>query len=71
MEFLDKEPEAGMMSNDWTSRFALDRPVPMAGPTTQDHYAKLRPEPIDVIEGWGLDYLIGNAVKYIGRAGKK
>lgn len=28
-------------------------------------------EPIDVIEAWGLNYHLGNAVKYIARAGKK
>lgn len=43
---------------------ALDRP-------DQPHYAKLSPEPIDVIEGWGLNYRIGNAVKYLARAGRK
>ena len=35
------------------------------------HYAALNPEPIDVIEGWGLNYRTGNAIKYIARAGKK
>ena len=28
-------------------------------------------EAIKVIEGWGLDFCLGNAVKYILRAGKK
>lgn len=32
------------------------------------HYKALTPEPIDVIEGWKLDFLRGNAVKYIARA---
>ena len=35
------------------------------------HYADLDPEPIDVIEGWGLGFSLGNAVKYIARAGRK
>ncbi len=35
------------------------------------HYALLQPEPIDVIEGWGLGFHLGNAVKYIARAGRK
>lgn len=39
--------------------------------TTQKHYAELTPEPIAVIEGWGLSYVRGNAVKYLARAGKK
>jgi hypothetical protein len=28
-------------------------------------------EPIKVILAWGLDFCVGNAVKYIARAGKK
>lgn len=28
-------------------------------------------ETIKVIEAWGLDFHLGNAVKYISRAGKK
>jgi Protein of unknwon function (DUF3310) len=28
-------------------------------------------EAIEVIEAWGLDFSLGNAVKYIARAGKK
>lgn len=35
------------------------------------HYAELTPQPIDVIEGWGLGFCLGNAVKYISRAGRK
>lgn len=36
------------------------------------HYIKGRDiEPIDVIEDWGLDFHLGNAVKYISRAGRK
>lgn len=36
------------------------------------HYCEGRKyEPIDVIEDWGLDFHLGNAVKYISRAGRK
>ena len=36
------------------------------------HYTEGRQhEPIDVIEDWGLDFHLGNAVKYISRAGHK
>ncbi len=36
------------------------------------HYAKGRKyEPIDVIEDWGLGFSLGNALKYISRAGRK
>ncbi len=40
--------------------------------SSPDHYAKgRRIQPIDVIEDWGLDFCLGNAVKYIARAGRK
>lgn len=35
------------------------------------HYTGLDPEPIQVIEAWGLGFCLGNAVKYIARAGRK
>lgn len=36
------------------------------------HYAEGREhEPIDVIEDWELNYHLGNALKYISRAGRK
>lgn len=37
---------------------------------TPKHYA-LTPEPIEVIESWGLNFSRGNAVKYLARAGRK
>lgn len=40
-------------------------------PTRPSHYTDLTPEPIEVIEAWGLGFNLGNAVKYIARAGKK
>ena len=37
-----------------------------------DHYLKDTGfEVIDVIEAWNLDFSLGNAIKYIARAGKK
>ena len=35
------------------------------------HYTDGQFEVIDFIEGWNLNYHLGNAVKYISRAGKK
>lgn len=36
------------------------------------HYAAGREyEPIDVIADWGLDFDLGNVVKYVSRAGRK
>jgi len=31
------------------------------------HYARLDPEPIDVIEAWKLPYHLGNVLKYMAR----
>lgn len=45
-----------------------DLPDRVAAPP---HYTRIRPEPIDVIEGWGIGYRLGNALKYIARAGYK
>lgn len=39
--------------------------------TNPSHYTRLDPEPITVIERWGLDFCLGNALKYIARAGHK
>lgn len=37
------------------------------------HYQSNDPtyETINVIEAWGLDFCLGNVVKYVSRAGKK
>jgi hypothetical protein len=42
---------------------AIDHPSHYGGDTVY--------ETIKVIEAWGLDFHLGNAVKYISRAGKK
>lgn len=39
--------------------------------TNPSYYKSSRLEVIDVIEEFGLDFCLGNAVKYILRAGKK
>lgn len=41
----------------------VDHPDHYGGDTTY--------ETIKVIDAWGLDFCLGNAVKYISRAGKK
>lgn len=33
-----------------------------------EHYRKLFPEPLEVIESWKLGFHLGNAVKYIARS---
>jgi hypothetical protein len=40
-------------------------------PVNPAHYKDLGVEPIAAIEAWGLGFNLGNAVKYIARAGKK
>lgn len=36
-----------------------------------EHYCFSKFEPKDVIREWGLNFNLGNAVKYVARAGKK
>lgn len=36
-----------------------------------DYYKRGGVEAIDVIEAWGLDFCLGNTVKYIARCGRK
>ena len=47
--------------------------VPFTPPHTSnpEHYQRDGIEPIDVIEAWGLDFRLANAIKYIARAGRK
>src|SRR5688572_13711824 len=42
-------------------------------PISPPHYQNLTPEPIDVIDSWGLskDYYLASALAYIARAGHK
>ena len=39
--------------------------------TNPRHYTEITPQPIEVIEGWELNYRLGNCLKYIARAGRK
>lgn len=36
-----------------------------------DHYNRLKPQPIQVILAWRLNFCLGNTLKYIARAGRK
>ena len=40
-------------------------------PIDPEHYKRLNPQPIDIVEAWGLDYHLGSALKYLSRAGHK
>ena len=43
----------------------------ISAPIDPEHYTRTDIEPIDVIERWGLGFNLGNALKYIARAGHK
>jgi hypothetical protein len=43
-------------------------PRPAPGP---EHYERLEPQPIEVIEAWDLGFHAGNVLKYLARAGHK
>lgn len=36
-----------------------------------EHYRRLKPEPLDIIEAWGLPFHEAQVLKYIARAGFK
>jgi hypothetical protein len=35
------------------------------------HYTRLSPQPLEVIESWGMGFHAGQVVKYLARAGHK
>lgn len=35
--------------------------------SNQPHYTNRSPQPIEVIQAWGLNYLEGNILKYLAR----
>ena len=46
--------------------------VPSVGHGVSDHYTEgRRYDPIAAIDAWGLDFHLGNALKYVARAGRK
>lgn len=51
---------------------AINKLPPYSDVDNPSHYTEGRKyEPIDVIEDWQLDFHLGNALKYIARAGRK
>ena len=56
------QEELEYIENNKTKHEAINHP---------DYYKGNGIEAIDVIEAWGLDFCLGNAVKYIARCGKK
>ena len=50
----------------------IDKEKPFDEVKNPPHYTEGRNyEPVEVIEDWRLDYHLGNALKYISRAGRK
>ena len=46
--------------------------APSVGHGVSDHYTLgRRYDPITAIDAWGLDFHLGNALKYVARAGRK
>ena len=46
--------------------------APSVGHGVSDHYTDgRRYDPIAAIDAWGLDFHLGNALKYVARAGRK
>lgn len=43
----------------------------MSNAINPEHYNRLDPQPKNVIRSWGLNFNLGNAVKYVARAGYK
>ena len=66
---LDEEKIDAMFEKAVKAEFGEDTSSAVNHP---NHYAAGRKyEPIDVIEDWELGFCLGNAVKYISRAGRK
>lgn len=51
----------------WKQPIKVD-PAPLVEDVTrQAHYTSRKPEPVEVIAAWGLDFLEGNILKYLAR----
>lgn len=70
----DTESQEDLFKERFLARRGLDKNgIPFKSEMVDhpDHYNQGSIEVIDVIEDWDLDFRLGNAVKYIARAGKK
>ena len=57
----------GMWYQMGPSRFADDKPSPLAVQPGGDHYRKYKIQPVEYINANGLSFLAGNIVKYVTR----
>lgn len=49
----------------------VERRLAVGGQVGGSHYQGVSLQPLDVIRAWGLDFVAGNVVKYLFRAGRK
>jgi hypothetical protein len=56
---------------DWKGQIEAALEVDLKRSVSPAHYSSLKPEPLEVIEGWGLPFHEAQVLKYIARAGLK
>lgn len=56
---------------DWQLQLEAELKQPTKPTTSPAHYQRLNPQPIQVIEWWGLGFHAANVLKYLSRAGHK
>jgi hypothetical protein len=56
---------------EWVLMPSIDFGDAEASPGEKGHYSSLKPEPLQVIQAWGLDFLVGSALKYLARYPRK
>ena len=66
-----RDADGSLLRSHLAKTLAKRESVVKPSVTHPAYYKDRKIEPIDVIEAWGLDFCLGNAVKYIARAGKK
>lgn len=59
------------LSEPIQSSFLAPKNDPQGAPGEYGQYASLYPQPVDVIEAWGLPWHLGDAIAYIARAPRK
>ena len=66
----DYKCEPSLLTKAMFSDDVLDKYRKVCGTSKQvdgDHYAKHKIQPWDIIDEWGLDYYLGNVIKYVLR----
>lgn len=68
--FNSSVPEAEI-NEHYSIIFGNEENAPAEDPIKPGYYNDSKITPFEVIDDWDLDFYLGNAVKYIKRAGKK